>query len=109
MKNNRDSCAKSDFIKSLFLFSVILSIISGFVINPLFAQTTIWNNVTVVNISGWEYINVTVEFISQESIILITNSDGGQKKISRSGIRLILDNRGKDITSQVLEDVDSGD
>lgn len=69
---------------------------------PRPAHANTWENVTVVNTMGWEYPNVSVEIVPGESFLILINADGARKKISFSSIRVILDERGKDITGMVL-------
>jgi hypothetical protein len=61
----------------------------------------VWEKVTVVMTTGWEYDNVTVENVVGESAIMLLNDEGARKKISFSDIRAILDQHGKDIIALV--------
>jgi hypothetical protein len=86
--------------------SVVLLFLAGLtLLMPHPAQADTWENVTLVSISGLEYVNVTVKVTPEELFVLVFNAEGEQKKISRSNIHLILDARGKDITRKVLAGV----
>jgi hypothetical protein len=82
---------------------VVLLFLAGLtLLMPHPAQADTWENVTLVSISGLEYVNVTVKVTPGELFVLVFNAEGEQKKISRSNIHLILDARGRDITRKVL-------
>jgi len=72
----------------------------GFPVGDLHAET--FENVKLVTLTGWEYVNVTIQTVEGEPHVVVISEEGGQKKISRSNIRLILDQAGKDITAAVL-------
>ena len=66
------------------------------------AHAEVWKNVTVISATGWKYVDVTVENVAGDSAIVIVSDDGARERASFSNIRVIRDQRGKDITALVL-------
>ena len=101
---NRDAFLISRFCRTILpilLETLGLIVLYSWIIVPC-ARAETWSNVTVVTLTGWEYANVTVESVSNDPSIVIINADGGRKKLSRSNVSVILDQKGKDITGSVL-------
>lgn len=71
------------------------------------AGAKVWRDVTVVSITGWRYSHVDIELLEDGKQIVMISEDGGRKTTSLSNIRMVLDERGKDITANIFNAADA--
>ena len=69
---------------------------------PGYAEAETWHDVTVITTSGWEYEGITVQYESGNTYIKLIKADGASRKIDISGIQMIVDSNGVDITDRII-------
>ena len=62
----------------------------------------IYEHVIVTTTDGWEYYNVSVEYLAESSALRVTRPDGSVKAFALSRVKVIQDQIGRDITSHVI-------